>query len=81
MQVGLYITPIMWLPSRLDTEHARLILNFNPFYHLMSVIRDPLLGNTGSLLNWGVAAAMTIIGWAIALLFFNRFRSRVTYWL
>lgn len=81
MQVGLYVTPIMWMPSRLTTDNAKFLLDFNPFYHLMSVIRDPLLGGTGSLLNWGIVSGMAVVGWIVAILFFNRFRSRVTYWL
>lgn len=80
MQVGMYVTPIMWMPHQIPTEKI-LILDFNPFYHLVSVIRDPLLGGTGTLLNWGVVIVMAIVGWTIALLFLNRFRSRVTYWL
>ncbi|WP_246663445.1 ABC transporter permease [Phyllobacterium endophyticum] len=81
MQVGLYVTPIMWQPHQLPTDKSILILDFNPFYHLISVIREPLLGGTGTLLNWGVVVVMAIVGWTIALLFLNRFRSRVTYWL
>lgn len=81
MQVGLYVTPIMWMPSRLPTDEARLLLDFNPFYHLISVIRDPLLGGTGTLLNWIVVTLMAVSGWIIAMLFLNRFRSRITYWL
>lgn len=81
MQVGLYVTPIMWMPNRLPADKSRLMLELNPFYHLISVVRDPLLGGTGTLLNWTVVAGMAIAGWIVALLFLNRFRSRVTYWL
>jgi lipopolysaccharide transport system permease protein len=81
MQVGMYVTPIMWQPHQLPANKSILILDFNPFYHLISVIRDPLLGGTGTLLNWGVVVVMAFVGWTIALLFLNRFRSRVTYWL
>ena len=77
----MYVTPIMWQPHQPPADKSILILDFNPFYHLISVIRDPLLGGTGTLLNWGVVVVMAIVGWTIALLFLNRFRSRVTYWL
>lgn len=81
MQVGLYVTPIMWQPHQLPSDKSQLILDMNPFYHLMSIIRDPLLGSTGTMLNWSFSVGMAIVGWTCALLFFNRFRSRVTYWL
>jgi ABC-type polysaccharide/polyol phosphate export permease len=81
MQVGMYVTPIMWEPHRLAGQTSRLMLDLNPFYHLMSVIREPLLGGTGTLLNWCAVTAMAIVGWSVALLFLNRYRSRITYWL
>lgn len=82
MQVGMYLTPIMWEPSRLPGgTRSMLMLNFNPFYHLISVVRDPLLGSTGTLITWCVVVVMAIVGWAIALLFLNRYRCRITYWL
>jgi ABC-type polysaccharide/polyol phosphate export permease len=82
MQVCLYLTPIMWEPSRLpDGTKSILMLDLNPFYHLISVIRSPLLGSPGTPLNWFVAAAMAVVGWVVALLFLNRYRSRITYWL
>ncbi|WP_025660566.1 ABC transporter permease [Rhizobium sp. IBUN] len=82
MQVSLYVTPIMWQPSHLPNgTKSALMLGLNPFYHLISVVRDPLLGNPGTLVNWIVVIVMAVVGWAIALLFLNRFRSRITYWL
>ncbi|WP_258045582.1 ABC transporter permease [Mesorhizobium sp. NBSH29] len=82
MQVGMYVTPIMWQPSQMQGQgNASLMLDLNPFYHLVSIIREPLLGGTGSMLNWGAAAGMAIIGWILALLLLNKYRSRVTYWL
>lgn len=82
MQVCVYLTPIMWEPSRLPSGiKTTLMLDLNPFFHLVSVVREPLLGSTGTLMNWGVVVAMAIAGWAVALLFLNRYRSRVTYWL
>ncbi len=82
MQVGMYVTPIMWMPANLPGgARSELMLKLNPLYHLLSVVRDPLLGSTGTPLNWLVSIAMAIVGWTVALLFLNRFRARITYWL
>ncbi|MDA4809400.1 ABC transporter permease, partial [Enterobacter hormaechei] len=62
MQVGMYVTPIMWQPHQLPADKSMLMLDLNPFYHLISVVREPLLGQTGTALNWGVVAGMAIIG-------------------
>ncbi|PSH66677.1 ABC transporter permease [Phyllobacterium brassicacearum] len=84
MQVGIYVTPIMWMASNLPggtQSRLWLMLDLNPFYHLISIVRDPLLGSTATPLNWMVSIAMAIVGWLIALLFLNRYRLRITYWL
>ncbi|QND54134.1 ABC transporter permease [Phyllobacterium sp. 628] len=81
MQVGMYVTPIMWMPNHLPGKASALMMDLNPFYHLISVIRNPLLGDPGTGLNWLVVTAMAVIGWIVALLFLNRYRSRITYWL
>jgi ABC-type polysaccharide/polyol phosphate export permease len=82
MQVGMYVTPIMWMADLLPGgARSRLMLEINPFYHLISIVREPLLGGTATQLNWIATIGMAISGWTIALLFLNRFRSRITYWL
>jgi len=82
MQVGMYVTPIMWMPSNLPGgQRSQLMLELNPFYHLISIVRDPLLGSTATQLNWLVSIGLAITGWTVALLFLNRYRTRITYWL
>ena len=82
MQVGMYVTPIMWMPQNLPGgTRSQLMLELNPFYHLMSIVREPLLGGTGTAHNWLIAVCLAVIGWAVALLFLNRYRTRITYWL
>ena len=81
MQVLLYLTPIMWMPTHMPDGAPKLILDFNPFYHLISIVRDPLLGNTGTEANWIVSIAMAIIGWTITINFLGRNRHKIAYWL
>jgi len=81
MQVSLYLTPIMWMPDALPDGVSRLLLEFNPFYHLMNVVRAPLLGEMPAALNWLACIGLALVGWTIALAFFSRFRHRIPYWL
>jgi ABC-type polysaccharide/polyol phosphate export permease len=81
MQVLFYATPIIWSVEMLQQRFALVFLNMNPFYHLLSVVREPLLGATPSATNWLVAIFMAVVGWAFALFFFNRYRKRIPYWL
>jgi len=81
LQVLVYATPVMWMPSTLPSHLTNVVLYFNPFYHLMTVVRAPILGQPLDLISWAVVVTMAIVGWLIALSFFSRYRRRVPYWL
>ncbi|OZI32039.1 ABC transporter permease [Bordetella genomosp. 10] len=81
LQVVFYLTPIMWMPSHLPARAALFLLNLNPCYHLLQVVRAPLLGEAPSSLNWIVAVLMAVGGWAIALAVYGRYKRRIAYWL
>jgi ABC-type polysaccharide/polyol phosphate export permease len=81
MQVLFYLTPIIWSAAHLPERAGTAMLDFNPFYHLISIVRAPLLGEAPTLMNWIFSSLMMLIGWAIALPFFGHYRKRVPYWL
>ncbi|QTN98402.1 ABC transporter permease [Brucella sp. 458] len=81
LQVLFYATPIMWMVKILPDHVSRAFIDLNPFYHFIELVRAPLFGSPPSLLNWTVSLACAIIGWAVAILFFGRYRWRVAYWL
>lgn len=81
MQVMFYATPIIWEAEMLPQRISEIILNFNPFYHLITIIRAPLLGQMPTFLNWVIPVSMAIIGWGLALTFFGYYKKRVAYWL
>jgi ABC-type polysaccharide/polyol phosphate export permease len=74
-----WLTPVMYFPEQLGGK-ARLI-EFNPLAHMIELLRAPLLGGYPSLGNWLVCIGVAIFGWAMAFLFFARFRSRIVFWL
>jgi lipopolysaccharide transport system permease protein len=81
MQVLFYATPIVWMPSTLPQSNVRVVLELNPFYHLISLVRSPLLGVAPEPIDWAAGIAFMVIGWTFALIFFGRFRRRIPYWL
>lgn len=76
-----FVTPIMWNPALMPERAGDLMLSLNPFYHLVNIVRAPLLGEFAPALNWTVATAMALGGWLFALLVYGRFRNRIAYWL
>lgn len=81
LQVVMYLTPVMWMPRTLPEGISRLLLELNPFYHLISVVRDPLLGQLPYATSWIACLVFAVVGWTVALLLFGRFRHRIPYWL
>ena len=81
LQVFFYLTPIIWMPGQIPKRANILLLNANPFFHLMEIVRAPLLGTLPSALNWQVGIVLAIAGWVFTILFCGRFRSRIAYWL
>jgi lipopolysaccharide transport system permease protein len=53
-----YATPIIWGSEMLPRKIGEIILDFNPFYHLITIIRAPLLGQMPVFLNWVVSVSM-----------------------
>jgi ABC-type polysaccharide/polyol phosphate export permease len=75
----LLVTPVFW-PVDMLGERARLIW-WNPFAHMLDLIRAPMLGKTPMLQSFAVAAGMGIVGWAVTLALFSAVRKRIVYWL
>lgn len=78
IQVVFFMTPIIWSAKQIP-ERA-VFVDMNPFYHLIEIARDPLLGGTGTLGNWLTCLGITITLGIVAVGFFSRFRSRIAYW-
>ena len=59
----------------------RWIADSNPFYHMVQIMRSPLLGQAPDLLSWAVTILMAITSLALALFVFVRYRHRIIFWL
>ena len=81
LQVAFYLTPIIWMPSLLPHRVGAVFFEFNPFYHLLELIRSPLLGQVPNLTSWIVVASIALLGWLFTLFVFSRLQKSVAYWL
>lgn len=81
LQVLFYITPIMWLPSLLPERMGLEFLDANPFYHLIEIVRSPLLGVIPNALSIQVALWMLVGGWLSAFLIYARYKRMIVYWI
>ena len=79
VQIAFFMTPVMWKPELLGSR--TYIVELNPFYHLIEVMRAPLLGNPFPLDSYIALGLITLVNLLVATVFFRRFRSRIAYWV
>lgn len=81
MQVMYFVTPIMWNEKLLPKRTGTALLDYNPFFHLINIVRSPICGDAPTLQNWIFTLVMMVVGWIVAILLFGRYRKRIPYWL
>lgn len=80
MQIAFFLTPVIWKPDQLSPAHAALLW-LNPFFDLLEIVRDPLLGWNARHMIWIGAAGYSVALLAITWAFFSRARGRIAYWV
>ena len=58
-----FVTPVFWSPEMVP-GHKRFIIDFNPFYYFIEVVRSPLLGKAPETQVYVVVLAITAVGFA-----------------
>ncbi|MFU9138959.1 ABC transporter permease [Erwinia tasmaniensis] len=81
MQVIFYLTPVIWMPQLLTHRIGTFLLDMNPFYHLIDVVRSPLLGQVPSATTYWVTIIMAVVGIVFSTLMTSKFKYRVPYWV
>ena len=83
VRIAFFVTPIIWMPGLLTGRAAKMgpVLDFNPFYHFLELVRAPLLGQVPGLASWLVVSGMTLVGWWATFVLFRRYRRRIAYWV
>jgi homopolymeric O-antigen transport system permease protein len=79
VQVAFFLTPIIWKPELLPGR--TWILDFNPFFHFLELVRAPLLGQMPTLASWLTVLGITLAGWFLTFAMYRRYRWRVAYWI
>ena len=79
-QILFLLTPILWRSDQL-TGSRHLLAQLNPLYHIVEVIRMPLLGQVPPASSWICVIVVVALNCAVTFWFYVRFRSRIAYWI
>ena len=82
LQITMFVSPIFWPAEQLGRRGVSIILvDLNPFYHFVEVMRSPLLGKVPSLHSYLMTGSITLIGWVVTFWLYSRYRRRIIYWI
>ncbi|MEM7620075.1 MAG: ABC transporter permease [Pseudomonadota bacterium] len=74
-----FITPVLWPDSMI--QQYREVVTYNPFYHVVEIVRAPLLGKKPDELSWLVSLGIVFMGFILTYPLFAKFRSRIVFWI
>lgn len=80
IQILFFFTPIFWMRSLVPAGSEYLFM-FNPFYHYIELLRNPLLGQPIQYVNVLFTLGSLVVAAAVSTVFYARYRKRVPYWL
>lgn len=80
LQVVFFISPILWQEKLLPPE-ARGLADLNPVFHLLRLVRNPLLGEVPEFSAYLVGLVIMGVALAFGLYCYVACRRRLVYWL
>lgn len=79
MQLMFFISPVLWIPSEVSATNRLNALN--PLAHMLSVIRQPLLGMGFPLDSAFYLLITGVAGWVVTFLVYASVRRRIVHYL
>lgn len=79
---GFLLTPILWMIDRFPPDSLRgFLARLNPAYHLIDLVRSPVLGHLPEKSSVIVALVMCVVGWCLASWLYRRYARFVALWV
>jgi lipopolysaccharide transport system permease protein len=79
MNLMFVMSPVFWVPT--PQQKQELLLQLNPFYHLLEVVRTPLTGGPIEAYHWVAAGGIALVTLVAGFVVFARTRSTISYWV
>ena len=79
VQIMLFISPILWIPTQVSPTSPAIL--YNPFYHLLAVVRVPIYQGLVPGRSWSFDVVLLVAGAAVTATTFILNRRKLVYWL
>lgn len=78
LQVVFFITPVFWSVQTFPDRPT--FIHWNPVYHLLEIVRAPLLGQLPDTESWLITIMLLVVLVPSMLVLYRRAYSRIPYW-
>lgn len=75
------MTPIFWMPSGTSGARSAAYVAFNPWFYMVDLVRQPILGSLPTANDWLVCGGIALFGWAMCFTCLAAFRARIAFWV
>ena len=79
LQMAFFVSAVIWKPGQL--HGYAWLMEFNPFFSLLEIVRAPLLGEFPAVGVWASALAYSGMLCGASWLLFARVRGRIAFWV
>ncbi|MNR59782.1 hypothetical protein D3C85_1811120 [compost metagenome] len=79
---GFVLTPIIWHADAAPAGSVQgALMRMNPLFHLIEIVRAPILNEPVAASTWAYVAILTVVGWSCAAFVYRRYARFVPIWL
>jgi len=80
MQLAFFVTPVFWNYRQISVDR-RYLVDGNPLFYFIEIIRKPLLGEVPPPSFYGAVLGVTVCGYALAYYVHRRMRRQLAFYL
>lgn len=79
MPIIFFLTPVLYKAGHAGIN--QFIIWLNPFTYFITLVRDPLFGIMPETFVFGITAGIAFFGWLITVLVFEKYSTRIAFWI
>jgi ABC-type polysaccharide/polyol phosphate export permease len=80
LQIAFFATPVFWRAEQMAPK-KRFIAEMNPLWHMLEIVREPLLGHMPIAQHWVWTVSTAMVLLVASLIVLTLFRKRVIFWV
>jgi ABC-type polysaccharide/polyol phosphate export permease len=81
LTLAFYATPILWSPDQITSPGILALINANPLFHLIEVVRSPIAGNGASSTSFIFVGLLAVSSTALAFFLGKHAKPRIPFWV